>query len=339
MAEIAPPAAGPAVPSPERSTAAQVTAASGAAPASPRGALARAWDSDVLWSFRHSPVAIVSSLVALALILAAVLAPAIAPQNPFDPAQLDLSDGFSRPLVPNEITGRLFLLGTDPQGRDMVSAILYGARVSLLVGSASVLFSVVVGVSLGLVAGYVGGRTEALIMRVADIQLSFPAVLVALLVFGVFRGVVPPAQQEDATLIVLVVAIGLSFWAQYARTVRATTLVEKGKVYVDAARLIGLKPFVVMLKHVLPNVTGPVLVIATINLALAIIEEATLSFLGVGMPPTQPSLGTLIRIGQQFLFSGEWWILFTPALALVLLALSINLLGDWLRDVLNPRLR
>ena len=339
MAEIAPPAAGPAVPSPERSTAAQVAAASGAVPASPRGALARAWDSDVLWSFRHSPVAIVSSLVALALILAAVLAPAIAPQNPFDPAQLDLSDGFSRPLVPNEITGRLFLLGTDPQGRDMVSAILYGARVSLLVGFASVLFSVVVGVSLGLVAGYVGGRTEALIMRVADIQLSFPAVLVALLVFGVFRGVVPPAQQEDATLIVLVVAIGLSFWAQYARTVRATTLVEKGKVYVDAARLIGLKPFVVMLKHVLPNVTGPVLVIATINLALAIIEEATLSFLGVGMPPTQPSLGTLIRIGQQFLFSGEWWILFTPALALVLLALSINLLGDWLRDVLNPRLR
>jgi peptide/nickel transport system permease protein len=268
-----------------------------------------------------------------------VLAPAIAPQNPFDPSQLDLSDGFSRPLVPNEITGRVFLLGTDPQGRDMVSAILYGARVSLLVGFASVLFSVVVGVSLGLVAGYIGGRTEALIMRVADIQLSFPAILVALLVFGVFRGVVPPSQQEDATLAVLVVAIGLSFWAQYARTVRATTLVEKGKVYVDAARLIGLKPFVVMLKHVLPNVTGPVLVIATINLALAIIEEATLSFLGVGMPPTQPSLGTLIRIGQQFLFSGEWWILFTPALALILLALSINLLGDWLRDVLNPRLR
>ena len=339
MAEIAPPAPGPAAPSPERSTAAQVAAATGAAPAAPRGTLARAWDSDFLWSFRRSPVAIVSSLVALVLILAAVLAPAIAPQNPFDPSQLDLSDGFSRPLVPNEITGRVFLLGTDPQGRDMVSAILYGARVSLLVGFASVLFSVVVGVSLGLVAGYIGGRTEALIMRVADIQLSFPAILVALLVFGVFRGVVPPAQQEDATLIVLVVAIGLSFWAQYARTVRATTLVEKGKVYVDAARLIGLKPFVVMLKHVLPNVTGPVLVIATINLALAIIEEATLSFLGVGMPPTQPSLGTLIRIGQQFLFSGEWWILFTPALALILLALSINLLGDWLRDVLNPRLR
>jgi peptide/nickel transport system permease protein len=292
-----------------------------------------------LWSFRHSPVAIVSSVVAFVLILAAALAPLIAPQNPFDPAQLDLMDGLTPPMQPNEITSRIFILGTDPQGRDMYSAILYGARVSLLVGFASVVFSMAIGITLGLAAGYLGGRIEALIMRIADIQLSFPAILVALLVFGIFRGVVPPAQQEQATLWVLIVAIGLSNWAQYARTVRATTLVEKSKVYVDAARLIGLKPFVVMIKHVLPNVTGPVLVIATINLALAIIEEATLSFLGVGMPPTQPSLGTLIRIGQQFLFSGELWILASPALALVLLALSINLLGDWLRDVLNPRLR
>jgi peptide/nickel transport system permease protein len=278
-------------------------------------------------------------VVALVLILSAMFAPLLAPQNPFDPAQLDLSDGFSQPMVPNEITGKTFVLGTDPQGRDMFSAILYGSRVSLLVGFASVVFSLAVGVTLGLMAGYLGGRTEAVIMRIADIQLSFPAILVALLVFGVARGLIPPSQQEDATLIVLVVAIGISNWAQYARTVRATTMVEKRKVYVDAARLIGLKPFVVMLKHVLPNVTGPVLVIATINLALAIIEEATLSFLGVGMPPTQPSLGTLIRVGQQFLFSGEWWILLSPALALILLALSINLLGDWLRDVLNPRLR
>jgi peptide/nickel transport system permease protein len=303
------------------------------------GFFARAWDSDILWSFRHSPVAMISAFVALMLILAAVLAPALAPQNPFDPAQLDLSDGFSKPMEPNEITGKVFLLGTDPQGRDMFSAILYGSRVSLLVGFASVLFSLVVGISLGLVAGYLGGRTEALIMRIADVQLSFPAILVALLVFGVARGIIPPSQQEDATLYILILAIGISNWAQYARTVRATTMVEKGKVYVDAARLIGLKPLVVMVKHVLPNVTGPVLVIATINLALAIIEEATLSFLGVGMPPTQPSLGTLIRIGQQFLFSGEWWILLSPALALILLALSINLLGDWLRDVLNPKLR
>ena len=304
-----------------------------------RGRLARAWDSDVLWRFRHSPAAIVSAVVALVIVVAAVLAPWLAPQNPFDPAQLDLSDGFSRPMEANEITGRVFVLGTDPQGRDMLSAVLYGGRVSLLVGFASVLFSMVVGVALGLTAGYLGGRTEALIMRIADIQLSFPAILVALLVFGIFRGIVSPAQQEQATLFVLILAIGLSNWAQYARTVRATAMVEKSKVYVDAARLIGLRPLVVMTKHVLPNVTGPVFVIATINLALAIIEEATLSFLGVGMPPTQPSLGTLIRIGQQFLFSGEWWILLSPALALVVLALAINLLGDWLRDVLDPRLR
>jgi peptide/nickel transport system permease protein len=308
-------------------------------PAKAPGALARAWDSDFLWGFRHSPVAIVSALVALTLIAGAILAPWIAPQNPFDPSQLDLSDGFSKPMQPNEISGRIFILGTDPQGRDMVSALLYGSRVSLLVGFASVIFSMTIGITLGLVAGYAGGRTETLIMRVADIQLSFPAILVALLVFGIFRGLVPPAQQEQATLWVLIAAIGLSFWAQYARTVRATTLVEKSKVYVDAARLIGLHPLAIMVRHVLPNVMGPVRVIATINLALAIIEEATLSFLGVGMPPTQPSLGTLIRVGQQFLFSGEWWILFSPALALVLLALSINLLGDWLRDVLNPRLR
>jgi peptide/nickel transport system permease protein len=305
----------------------------------PPGLLARAWESDFLWSFRRSPVALISAAVTLVVIAAALLAPWLAPQNPFDPAQLDLSDGFSRPMRPNEITGRVFVLGTDPQGRDMFSAVLYGARVSLLVGFASVIFSMVVGVALGLLAGYAGGRTETFIMRIADIQLSFPAILVALLVFGIFRGLVPPARQEEMILLVMIVAIGLSFWAQYARTVRATTLVEKSKVYVDAARLIGLRPLAVMVKHVLPNVMGPVLVIATINLALAIIEEATLSFLGVGMPPTQPSLGTLIRVGQQFLFSGEWWILFSPALALVVLALAINLLGDWLRDVLNPRLR
>lgn len=308
-------------------------------PAPRPGLLARIWDSDLAWSFRQSPVTVVATLVALLIVLSAVFAPLLAPYNPFDAASLDLSDGFSRPMEPNEITGKVFWLGSDAQGRDIFSAILYGSRVSLLVGAASVLFSLALGVGLGLVAGYVGGRTGALIMRVADIQLSFPAILVALLVFGVARGLIPPAAQEQATLGVLVVAIGLSNWAQYARTVRGSTLVEKNKVYVDAARLIGLKAWPVMLKHVLPNVMGPVLVIATINLALAIIEEATLSFLGVGMPPTQPSLGTLIRFGQQYLFSGEWWILLFPSLLLVLLALSINLLGDWLRDALNPRLR
>ncbi|MCZ8262021.1 MAG: ABC transporter permease [Beijerinckiaceae bacterium] len=304
-----------------------------------RPALARFLDSDLFFAFKSSPVAIVSFIVSVVMIGAAVLAPLIATQNPFNPGELNLMEGMTKPGVANEFTGKSFIFGTDPQGRDMYSAVLYGTRVSLLVGAASVLVSATIGVFLGLMAGYLGGRTEAVIMRIADIQLSFPAILIALLVFGVARGIIPPAQQEGATLILLIVAIGLSNWAQYARTVRGSTLIEKSKEYVQAARVIGRSPLVIMVRHILPNVMGPVLVIATINLALAIIEEATLSFLGVGMPPTQPSLGTLIRIGQQFLFSGEWWILFFPAMTLVILALAINMLGDWLRDALNPRLQ
>jgi peptide/nickel transport system permease protein len=309
------------------------------APAGDSHWLRRWWDSDVAWSYRHSPVALAASLVALTLVLAAVFAPWVAPHNPFDAATLNLMEGFSPPGVPSPVTGRTYVLGTDSQGRDVYSAILYGSRVSLLVGFCSMLFSLALGVTLGLVSGYVGGRIDALIMRIADIQLSLPAILIALLVFGVARGLIEPAHHEQAAIAVLIIAIGLSHWAQYARTVRGSTLVEKGKDYVLAARVMGRSSFAIMGQHVLPNVIGPVLVIATINLALAVIEEATLSFLGVGVPPTQPSLGTLIRVGQQFLFSGEWWILFYPALALVLLALSINLIGDWLRDVLNPRLR
>lgn len=299
----------------------------------------RFWDSDIGWSFRHSPVTIVAALLAFLLIAMAAIAHIIAPHDPFNPATLNLMDGFTPPGQAGAGSNMIYWLGTDNQGRDLFSAILFGSQVSLIVGAASVVFSIVLGVSLGLVAGYVGGRTEAVIMRIADVQLSFPAILVALLVFGVARGIIPPAYQESATLFVLILAIGLSNWAQYARTVRGSTLVEKNRDYVASAQVIGLKPWAVMRKHVWPNVSGPVVVIATINLALAIIEEATLSFLGVGMPPTQPSLGTLIRIGQQYLFSGEWWILFFPALTLILLALSINLLGDWLRDVLDPKLR
>ncbi|MCZ0736796.1 ABC transporter permease [Phreatobacter sp. AB_2022a] len=301
--------------------------------------LKKAWDSDIAWSFRHSPVAMIAAVMTVVLILAAIFADRIAPQNAFDPAALDLLDAYTRPGEAGASSGTVYWLGTDNQGRDLLSAILYGSRVSLFVGFAAVFFSVAMGVALGLVAGYVGGRTDAFIMRVADIQLSFPAILIALLFFGVARGLIAAANHEQMAIWVLIVAIGLSNWAQYARTVRGSTLVERNKEYVQAARVIGRPPFVIMLRHVLPNVTGPVLVISTINLALAVIEEATLSFLGVGVPPTQPSLGTLIRFGQQYLFSGEWWILFFPALALVLLALSINLLGDWLRDALNPRLR
>ncbi len=294
--------------------------------------------SDIFWSYRHSPVTIIASIVALLLILMAVLAPLLAPYNPFNPATLNLMDGFTPPNS-TSMGGKYFALGTDSQGRDMLSTIMYGSRVSLFVGFMATMFAMVMGVGLGLVSGYVGGTVDAIIMRITDVQLSFPAILIALLIFGVARGIIPPNQQEGAAVWVLIVAIGLANWAQFARTVRGATMVERQKDYVAAARILGVNPIIVLLRHILPNVTGPVLVIGTISLALAIIEEATLSYLGVGVPPTQPSLGTLIRIGQQFMFSGEWWIILFPAITLILLALSVNLLGDWLRDALNPKLR
>lgn len=296
-------------------------------------------DSDIWYMFRRSPVAVVSMIVVLILVLSAVFAPLIAPTNPFDPASLNLMNGFTPPLTPNAFTGETFLLGTDDQGRDVFSTILYGMRVSLFVGVAAVLFAMVLGITLGLVSGYVGGWTETIIMRTADVQLTFPSILVALLIFGVAKGFTPVEYRDQVAIWVLILAIGLSDWVQFARVVRGATLVEKRKEYVEAARLIGRKPGAIMLRHILPNVLSPVLVIATISLALAIIAEATLSFLGVGAPATQPSLGTLIRIGQGYLFSGEWWILLFPAVTLLVVALSVNLLGDWLRDALNPRLR
>lgn len=298
-----------------------------------------ALESDVFYSFRRSPVAVVSALVVLVLLLSALLAPWIAPSNPFDPASLNLMNGFTPPGTPNAFTGDAFLMGTDDQGRDVFSTILYGMRISLFVGVSAVAFAMVLGITLGLISGYVGGWLETIIMRIADVQLTFPSILVAMLIFGVAKGVTPVEYRDQMAIWVLILAIGLSDWVQFARVVRGATLVEKNKEYVAAARLIGRRPGAIMLRHILPNVLSPVLVIATISLALAIIAEATLSFLGVGAPPTQPSLGTLIRIGQGFLFSGEWWILFFPACTLLALALSVNLLGDWLRDALNPRLR
>ena len=298
-----------------------------------------ALESDVFYSFRRSPVAFASAVVVLILVLSAVFAPLIATTNPFDPASLNLMNGFTPPMVPNAFTGETFLLGTDDQGRAVYSTILYGMRISLFVGVAAVTFAMVLGITLGLISGYVGGWTETIIMRTADVQLTFPSILVAMLIFGIAKGVTPVEYRDQMAIWVLILAIGLSDWVQFARVVRGATLVEKNKEYVQAARLIGRTPGAIMLRHILPNVLSPVLVIATISLALAIIAEATLSFLGVGAPPTQPSLGTLIRIGQGFLFSGEWWILLFPAVTLLVLALSVNLLGDWLRDALNPRLR
>jgi len=301
-------------------------------------ALARLWDSDVAYSFRTSPVAIVAFVVAVVMIFSAVFADWVAPHNPFDLATINLLDA-SKPPAWSDEGERQFIFGTDDQGRDVYSAILYGMRISMLIGMASVVLSVVLGVGLGLLSGYVGGRVDAFIMRVCDVMLSFPAILVALLIDGVFRAALPRETHNEVAFLVLVLAIALSGWVQYARTVRGSTLVEKNKEYVQAARVIGVSPLAIMRRHVLPNVLGPVLVLATVHIATAIITEATLSFLGVGVPPTTPSLGTLIRVGQEFLFSGEWWITIFPGVALVLLVLSVNLLGDWLRDALNPKLR
>ncbi len=304
-----------------------------------RSAWQRFADSDFFFDFKRSPVTIVSFTIVVTLILLALLADFVAPTNPFDPASLNLMNGFTPPLEPNEFTGETFVLGTDDQGRDLLSAIIYGLRVSLFVGLTAVILAMLIGVSLGLLAGYRGGWIESLIMRVADIQMTFPSILIAVLIFGVARGLLPPDLRDELAISVLIIAIGLSEWVPFARTVRGTTMVEKEKEYVQAARLIGLGNVQIMVRHILPNVLSPVLVIATITLALAIIAEATLSFLGVGAPPTEPSLGTLIRIGQDFLFSGEWWILLFPSVTLLALALSVNLLGDWLRDTLNPRLK
>jgi peptide/nickel transport system permease protein len=299
--------------------------------------LARFFDGDVWHSFKRSKVAMAAAFVALVCVFCAVFANWVAPHDPFDLATLELSDARLPPAWEPGGSGK-YLLGTDDQGRDILSALMYGARISLFVGLASVLLSVLIGVALGLVSGFVGGRLDAFIMRLCDVMLSFPAILIALLIDGVGRAMFPNAH-ETLAFAVLIVAIALSFWVQYARTVRGLTLVERNKEYVQAARVIGVHPARIMMRHVLPNVVGPVMVLATIQVALAIITEATLSFLGVGVPPTSPSLGTLIRVGNDFLFSGEWWITIFPGVMLVMIALSVNLLGDWLRDAINPRLR
>jgi peptide/nickel transport system permease protein len=303
------------------------------------GLVARFLDSDVGHSFRTSPMAMVAAVIAFLCVFCSVFAGWVAPHNPFDLATLELSDAR---LPPSWIEGgsAKYLLGTDDQGRDMLSAVIYGARISLIVGVASVILSVLVGVTLGLLAGFRGGWIDATLMRLCDVMLSFPAILVALLIAGVGRALFPNANEGLAFgVLILSISMGQSGWVQYARTVRGSTLVERNKEYVQAARVTGVSSLRIMRRHVLPNVMGPVMVLATIQVATAIITEATLSFLGVGSPPTAPSLGTLIRVGNDFLFSGEWWITLFPGVMLVLIALSVNLLGDWLRDALNPRLR
>jgi peptide/nickel transport system permease protein len=313
-------------------------ASSSSTPVAPaQGALVRFFDGDVWHSFRTSPVAMLAAAIALVCLVCALFANWIAPHNPFDLATLELGDARLPPAWIEDGKAK-YLLGTDDQGRDILSALMYGARISLFVGLASVVLSLVVGVGLGLLSGFVGGKIDAFIMRVCDVMLSFPSILIALLIDGVGRALFPNAHEALA-FGVLIIAISLTGWVPYARTVRGSTLVERNKEYVQAARVIGVAPGRIMRRHVLPNVMGPVLVLATIQVGQAILTEATLSFLGVGVPPTSPSLGTLIRVGNDFLFSGEWWITIFPGLMLVLIALSVNLLGDWLRDAVNPRLR
>jgi peptide/nickel transport system permease protein len=303
-----------------------------------RSVIASFLDSDIWYSFTRSWITMVAALITVVLIVSAIFAHQIAPNDPFNLESLSLLDGSKPPFWSADGEWR-FPLGTDQQGRCVLSSILFGMRISLIVGFLGVLLAASIGITLGLVAGYLGGTVDSVIMRIADVQLTFPAILIALLIDGTMRALVGTARSEVLVFWVLVVSIGLSFWVQYARTVRGSTMVERNKEYVQAARLIGLGNITILFRHVLPNVVGPVLVIATINMALAIITEATLSFLGVGLPPTEPSLGTLIRLGNEFLFSGEWWVVIFPGLTLAILVLAINLLGDWLRDALNPKLR
>ena len=312
------------------------------APAAIEAAAPSGWhrflDSDFVYNFRRSYTAMISASVLLLFVLVALLAPWLAPQNPFDPAALDLMNAR---IPPAWIEGGQlkFFLGTDGQGRDLLSVLMYGLRISLMGSFWATLFSLVVGVTLGLISGYSGGRIDNLIMRLADMQMSFPTILVALLIDGLSRSLLPRSVHEQLALFVVIFAIGISTWVQYARTVRGATLVEKSKDYVHAAKLIGMGPLRILFRHVLPNVLGPVLVIATLSLGMAILTEATLSFLGLGVPPTSPSLGTLIRVGNEVLFSGEWWVTVMPGICLVVLVLAINLLGDWLRDAFNPKLK
>ena len=295
-------------------------------------------DNDVTWSFLHTPSAIVAACVTVIAVSAALAAPWIAPYDPFDPSQISLWDG---KLPPAWVEGgsSAYLLGTDNQGRDMLSTILYGGRLSIVVGFVAVFLGMLLGVTLGVISGYLGGKVDAIIMRFADVQLTIPGILLAILINGIGRAILPIDMRDDFAIYVVIIAIGLTDWPQFSRVARGATMVEAQKEYVQSARVIGLPGWLIMIRHILPNTLRPILVIATIGLALAVIAEATLSFLGQGIPPTTPSLGTLIRVGNEYLFSGLWWITLFPGIALVVLVFAVNLLGDWMRDALNPKLR
>ena len=294
-------------------------------------------NSPIGYSFLRNPVAVISMAVFLTIAILSLLAPVIAPYNPYDPAQIDIMNSEYPPFW---ISGALpeFALGTDDQGRDLWSTILYGTRLSLIIGICSVALQAFLGISIGLIAGYVGGRVDSLLMRLADIQLSFSTLMVAIIFLAVTQALFGSDTFNRYAVFFLIAVIGVAEWPQYARTVRATVLAEKKKEYVDSARVLGFGPLRIMVRHILPNSLSPIFVISTVQVANAIISEASLSFLGLGMPPSQPSLGSLISSGFDYIFSGSWWITVIPGIVLVVLVLVINLLGDWLRDVLNPKL-
>ncbi|MBT4625924.1 MAG: ABC transporter permease [Rhodospirillaceae bacterium] len=307
-------------------------------PAGNQTLINRITQSDSFYSFVHSPGAIIAAVITLICVLAAIFAPYVAPHDPFDLASIDLMDSRLPPYWIEGGTGK-YLLGTDVQGRDILSLIIFGMRISLIAGGLSMVFAVVLGVTLGLISGFAGGKTDTIIMRLADMQLSFPAILIALLIDGVARGFMPREMHDQLALYVIVLSIGLANWVHFARTVRSLTMVEKQREYVQAAKILNVSSPEILWRHILVNVAEPVLVIATVGFGIAIIMEATLSFLGVGLPPSEPSLGTLIRTGNDYLFSGDWWMTIFPGMVLMALVLSINLLGDWMRDALNPTLR
>jgi len=301
----------------------------------------RSWQrfkkSYLLYSFKQDWVAIASFIVLVSLILISIIAPVIAPYNPYDPLSIDIMNSEIPPAWIEEGT-KAFIFGTDIQGRDLLSTMIYGLRLSVIIGIGAVLLQAFLGISVGLTAGYIGGKVDAILMRIADIQLSFPYLMVAIFISAIFQVVFGIGRFEELAVPLLVVIIGLSEWPVYARTVRASVLGEKNKEYVEAARVIGLSRKIIMVRHILPNTMTSVLVISTIQVANAVMSEAALSFLGLGMPVTKPSLGSLIKSGFEYIFSGSWWITFFPGIVLIVFVLVINLLGDWLRDVLNPKL-
>lgn len=293
--------------------------------------------SDFFYHFKRDKTAIVSFIVLLLFILAAIFAPLLAQNNPYDLALIDIMDSELPPFWLDGSDPR-FWLGSDEQGRGIYSTIIYGLRTSLLIGAFAVALQMLIGVVVGLVSAYYGGWVDNLLMRFADVQLSFSTLMVAIIVSAIFKTAFGAQFFAENAVMILVLIIGIAEWPQYARTIRATALAEKSKEYVEAARVMGFKPLRIMFRHILPNCLSPILVISTVQIANAIMSEAALSFLGLGMPPDKPSLGSLISNGFEYINSGSWWITLFPGIVLVVLVLVVNLLGDWLRDVFNPKL-